>query len=323
MQAGPHVYFFAQARVDRGFDPTDEGAEVRADEYALRITPWEDGRLSVQVGKFAAVTGNWNPRHLSWDNPFITAPLIYENVTIFEDEKAVSIDYIRGGELRDEKYEYLPVIWGPSYASGASVAGRFGQFEYAAEIKNASLSSRPESWDLTQIGFEHPTVNARAGFRPNEMWNFGFSASKGAYFRPEAGPSLPIGRGIGDYDQLVLAQDVSFAWRHLQVWAEFYQTRFELPVGGDADSFAYYIEAKYKFTPQLFGAVRWNQQFFDEIQAYGEPAFPWWHDISRIDTALIYRLTAHTQLKVQYNLQHEKERGGYGHTFATQLTIRF
>ena len=323
VQAGPHVYFFSQARLDRGFDPTDEGAEVRADEYALRITPWEDGRLSIQVGKFAAVTGNWNPRHLSWDNPFITAPLIYENVTIFEDEKAVSIEYIRGGELRDEKYEYLPVIWGPSYASGASVAGRLGQFEYAAEIKNASLSSRPESWDLTQIGFQHPTVNARVGLRPNEMWNFGFSASKGPYFRPEAESSLPIGRGIGDYDQLVLAQDVSFAWRHLQVWAEFYQTRFELPVGGDADSFAYYVEAKYKFTPQLFGAVRWNQQFFDEIQAYGEPAFPWWHDISRIDTALIYRLTAHTQLKVQYNLQHEDDRGGYGHTFATQLTVRF
>ena len=323
VQAGPHVYFFGQARLDRGFDPTDEGAEVRLDEYALRVTPWEDGRLSIQVGKFAAVTGNWNPRHLSWDNPFITAPLVYENVTILEDMKAHSAAYFRGGELRDEKEEYLPLIWGPSYASGASVAGRLGKFEYAAEIKNASLSSRPESWDLTQIGFAQRTFNARLGLRPNEMWNLGFSASKGPYFRPEAEPTLPRGTGLGDYDQIVLGQDVSFAWRHLQVSAEFYQTRFELPGIGDADSFSYYIEAKYKVTPQLFAAVRWNQQFFGDIRGYYSEPFPWWHDISRLDTALIYRLTEHTQIKVQYNAQYEEDRTRYGHTFATQLTVRF
>jgi len=49
-QAGPHVSFFSQVRLDRGFDPTDEGVAIRADEYALRVTPWEDGRLSIQVG---------------------------------------------------------------------------------------------------------------------------------------------------------------------------------------------------------------------------------------------------------------------------------
>ena len=324
VQLGPQVYFFAQTRLDRGFDPTDEGPDFRADEYALRVTPWEDGRLNVQIGKFAAVTGNWNPRHLSWDNPFITAPLLYENVTILEDMKALPLVYFRGGELLDDKYEYLPVIWGPSYASGVSVAGRLGKFEYAAEIKNASLSSRPESWDLTQIGFQHPSVNTRLGLRPNEMWNFGFSASKGAYFRPEAEPTLPAGRDIGDYDQLVLAQDVSFAWRHLQLWAEFYQIRFELPSIGNADMFAYYLEAKYKITPQLFAALRWNQQFFGEIGGSDGEGFPWWHDMSRVDTALIYRFSTHTQLKVQYNLQHEDGPGrGYGHIFATQLTIRF
>ena len=30
-QAGAHIYFFSQARLDRGFDPTDEGVEIRAD----------------------------------------------------------------------------------------------------------------------------------------------------------------------------------------------------------------------------------------------------------------------------------------------------
>ena len=226
-------------------------------------------------------------------------------------------DHFYGGELLDEKYEYIPVIWGPSYASGASVAGRLGLFEYAAEIKNASLSSRPESWDLTRIGFEHPTISGRLGFRPNEMWNFGFAASQGPYFRPEAQATLPFGRDIGDYDQIVLAQDVSFAWHHLQLWAEFHEARFEVPNLGNAETFGYFIEAKYKITPQLFGALRWNQQFFNEVPNGDGAEAQWSRDISRVEVAIGYRFTTHTQLKLQYYVDYiEEAPRNFSHTFA-------
>src|SRR5438034_4486047 len=87
-QLGSQIYFFAQSRVDRGFDPSDHGAQIRLDEYALRFTPWDDGRFNLQVGKFATVVGNFVPRHLSWENPFINAPLVYENVTAIQDKQA-------------------------------------------------------------------------------------------------------------------------------------------------------------------------------------------------------------------------------------------
>ncbi len=320
-QFGQHLYLFVQSRVDRGFDPSDGGAQVRLDEYALRITPWEDGRFSLQIGKFPTVVGSWIERHLSWENPFVNAPLPYENVTALEDRRAPY--YALNGELRDKKYEYIPLIWGPSYASGVSVAGRFGQFEYAGQIKNASLSSRPESWDATRIGFEHPTFSGRIGFRPNQMWNFGFSASDGAYFRPEAESTLPLGQDIGDYHQRVLGQDISFAWHHVQLWAEFYEARFEVPRIGDADTFVYYFEAKYKFTPQLFGALRWNQQFFANVpDGYGG-SVSWGHDLWRTDIAAGYRFTPHTQLKIQYSLQHEENGLDFAHIFAAQFTLRF
>jgi hypothetical protein len=216
------------------------------------------------------------------------------------------------------------VIWGPSYATGVSVAGRIGQFDYAAEVKNASLSSRPESWSITRNGFDHPTVSGRVGFRPNQMWTFGVSASDGAYFRPEAAASLPFGHNIGDYNERVIGQDISFAWHHLQLWAEFYEARFEVPRFGNADTFAWYFEAKYKFTPQLFGAVRWNQQFFSDVLDGGGREMPWGRDLWRTDIAAGYRFTPHTQLKIQYSLQHE-ENGSrkFGHMFATQFTVRF
>jgi len=324
-QIGSRIYFFAQSRLDRGFDPSDHGAQVRLDEYALRVTPWDDGRFTLQIGQFATVVGNWVPRHLSWDNPFIDAPLVYENVTAISDKSAPAspADFIN--RFDDAKYEFSSVIWGPSYASGLSISGRLGQFDYAAEMKNASLSSRPESWYVTATAFDQPTFSGRVGFRPNEMWNFGFSVSDGPYFRPEAGPTLPLGRDIDDYRELVLGQDASFAWHHLQVWAEFYEARFEVPRVGDADTFAYYIEAKYKFAPQFFGALRWNQQVFGQIDAGKLGQMRWGQDLGRIDCAAGYRLTAHTQLKLQYSFQQEtsgphKEQNNL---IAAQLTVRF
>jgi len=324
-QLGSQVYFFTQARVDRGFDPSNHGAQIRLDEYALRITPWQDGRFTFQAGKFATVIGNWIPRHLSWNNPFINAPLIYENVTPIQDKSApASPLYFIYRRFYNQKYAFNPVIWGPSYASGVSVSGRLGQFDYAAEMKNAALSSRPESWNATEIGFDNPTVSARIGFRPNQMWNFGFSASDGAYFRPEAMRTLPYGSDIGDYHQRVLGQDISFAWHHFQLWAEFYEARFEVPGVGNADTFAYYFEAKYKFTPQFFGAVRWNQQFFADVpDGYGG-SIPWGDDIWRVDISAGYRFTPHAQLKLQYSFQ--KETSGPGddnHLIAAQFTLRF
>ncbi len=324
-QIGSQIYFFAQSRLDRGFDPSDHGAQVRLDEYALRVTPWQDGRFTIQIGKFATVVGNWVPRHLSWDNPFINGPLVYENVTAIQDKYAafsplafIYSPYYYG------KYAFNPVIWGPSYASGISVSGQLGKFDYAVEMKNASLSSRPESWYVTENGFENPTFSSRVGFRPNEAWNFGFSASEGPYFRREAESTLPPGRDIDDYREFVLGQDVSFAWRHLQVWAEFYEARFEVPRVGNADTFAYYVEAKYKFTPQLFGAIRWNQQLFSTINdGYGHNV-RWSPDLGRIDIAAAYRFTPHTQLKLQYDFQHETTGpGDDNHLFAAQFTIRF
>ncbi len=336
-QLGGHVYGFVQARIDRGFDPDDGTAQMRLDEYALRFTPWDDGRFSLQVGKFATVAGNWVNRHLSWDNPFITAPTPYENLTgIWDiaapDSPGTLLDwgYVPHGATTafddgySDKILRLPVIWGPSYATGLSVAGRLGVFEYAAEMKNASLSSRPEFWDVDEMNFEHPAFTARLGVRPNEMWRLGVSASSGPYLLPEAAPSLPVGRDIGDYHEQVLAQDVSFEWHHLQLWAEFFEARFEVPHVGHADTFAYCVEAKYKFATQLFGALRWNQQIYDTIPDRRGGNVQWGNDLWRIDAALGCRFTAHSQLKLQYSLQHE-ENGlrEFSSIIAGQFTLRF
>jgi hypothetical protein len=318
---GPNVYFFAQSRIDTGFDPTDLGEQWRADEYALRITPWKDGRFNLQIGKFPTVVGAWVARHLSWDNPFVNAPLPYETASLVSDVELP----LTGNSFRRvpgiDKYEFLPILWGPVYATGMSAAGRIGMFEYAIEVKNAPVSSHPESWD--EITFDHPAVDLRVGVQPNAAWRFGFSAAEGAYLRPDARP-FPSETELGYYRQFLLGQDVSWARGHWQVWAEVFESRFEVPRLGNANVFAYYIEAKYQITPQLFGALRWNQEFFaSEDDPAGQPVATA-HDVSRVDAAIGYRFTAYTQLKLQYSLARGDFVSDDLHgTFAAQFTLRF
>ncbi len=334
-QVGAATYFFAQARADRGFDPGDPGSHRRLDEYALRFTPWRDGRLSVQAGKFATVVGNWVNRHLSWDNPLINAPLPYENLTGMWDTEGVRSlnqllqwSHVRPGltaaNLANEKQISIPVLWGPAYATGLAVSGALGKFRYSTEIKNAPLSSRPRSWTRAGKWWTYPALAARLGYMPNAMWNLGVSASTGTYLRPSAGPTIAAGFGRGDYRQEDLAADASFAWRHWQVWAEVFRTRFTIPRIGDADTVAAYVETKYKFTPQLFGAVRWNRQMFATLPDGPRAPVHWGRDTWRIDVAPGYRFTPHIQMKLQYSLQHVAGAvPARGETWATQLTVRF
>lgn len=334
VQAGPHAYVFAQARIDRGFDPAADPATARLDEYALRLTPAADARVNVQVGKFATIVGNWVPRHGAWENPFVTAPLPYENLTgVWDVAPARSTamllewSHVRprpGSSPMDDKYLRLPIVWGPSYATGAAVFGEIGTLTYAAEVKNAALSSRPEVWSDPEPLGRHPTLSGRLGWRPNAMWNVGFSASAGPYLRESAGPALAPGLRLGDYRETVLAQDLAFAWHHVQVWVEFFEARFAIPRVGDADTFAAYAEVKYKFTPQLTGAVRANVQRFADFPDGAGGSVPWSANKWRIEVAPSYRFTPHTALKLQYGFEHDGGRKPRAaHVGAVQVVVRY
>lgn len=321
-QLGPQLYAFVQARADRGFDPSDEGLRVDLDEYFVRFTPSSHGEFNLQVGRFATVAGRWVSRHLSWDNPFVNAPMPYEQLTIASDlSPPRSIVYNRYYHAA-ARYEWLPIVWGPSYATGAMVSGTLGNFDYAAELKNSSLSSRPHVWNAIETGFDHPTFTGRVGFRPNEMWNFGVSASDGVYLREDA-YYLPRGARFSDYYEKVIAQDASFEWHHLQIWAEAFEACFELPRIGDADMISYFVEGKYKIAPQIFVALRWNQEFFGTVADTTGIRTAWDRDRSRVDAAATYRFTTHTQLKLQYTAEIPHETGSVDHTVAAQFTLRF
>jgi len=322
-----HLYFCAQVRVDRGFDPSNKGAQMRLDEYFVRYTPLDE-RISFEIGKFATVIGNWVPRHDSWLNPLINAPLPYENIITLADTEAPSSrrDFAGRRFQTTEQYERIPLIWGPNYTAGAAVLGTIDKFDYAFEIKNAAISSRPDSWQPTETNWDNPSYAGRMDYRPNESWNLGMSGSIGPYMTntAETRETLPLGKSIDNYNEYLIGQDASYAWRHLQIFAEIFEARFEVPTVGDADTLSYYIESRYKITPQLFVAGRWNQQLYATVPTGGWGPQPWGNDIWRVDAALGYRFTNYLQVKIQYSFSRQDAAVQQGEQLvAGQLTIKF
>jgi hypothetical protein len=325
-QLGPHLYSFVQARLDRGFDPGEKDFEARADEYLLRWTPWNDSRLNLQFGKFATVVGSWVQRHDSWQNPLITAPLPYENLTPVSDDDIPNspADFLGRRRVPDAKDSWLPVIRGPAYTTGWSLFGTLGQFDYAFELKNAAISSQPYSWQLDNSLWQDPTVSGRLGLRPGPDWNHGVSFSVGAYLSQEAADALPPGKRISDYNQFTAGYDVGYAWQRWQLWGEVFLTRFEVPNVGNADLLAYYVEAKFKISSGLYAAARWNQEFFGSVNDGLGGQEAWGNDMYRIDLALGYRFTRHLQGKLQYSFGHRNAALQQGEQLAAaQVTVKF
>jgi len=321
---GDHLYSLVQFRVDRGFDPgVEPDGDARFDEYLLRYTPFDQPWVNLQVGKFATVYGNFVPRHDSWNNSFINSPLPYENVITISDQAAPPnrTAFLNRRNVHDQKTKWVPIIWGPSYTAGASIFGTANRFDYAFEFKNASLSSRPAAWDPFELQWENPTYTGRIGMRPNAAWNIGANASYGPYLLPSANtPTVDISK----FQQFTIGPDISFSWRHWQFWAEAMAARFEVPNVGNADTIAYYLESRYKITPKLFGALRWNQQFFDDVKNAAGADVPWDRDIWRAEVALGYRFTRHLQTKLQYSYSRQKGNLQEGEQMAAaQLTLKF
>lgn len=332
-QAGDRVYFFSQARLDRGFDPADRSLTARIDEMAIRVALREDATLNLQVGQFASVIGSWIPRHGSWTNPFVTAPLLYENLTgIWDSAAPRSSDVLLGwshvkptsvSEYAD-KHLRLPVVWGASYTTGAALSGSWRKFEYVVECKNAALSSRPDSWRPSRGSWRHPSIGGRLGYRPNVMWNVGASASEGVYLLAEAERTIPPRYRLGDYRQRLLAQDTSFAWRRWQLWFEVAKAWFEIPPVGTVDTTTGFVEVKCKVTPQWALAARANRQIFSHLVDRDGRSWTWGRNLWRYDVASIYRISAHLQTKLQYSYQTEEgPRGMDSHLWAGQLSLRF
>ena len=173
MEFGKHLSFVALGQAYRGFDPNDVSLSANLSEYFVVLQPLDTRALVIKGGTFATCYGQWVNRHFSFQNPLINAPLMYEGMTDISDGSGNLTatpglaKFLGRKNLAQNVAAWVPIIWGPSYASGGQIGGTWQNFDYAAELKNASLSSRPADWQFWEKDFSNPTVTGRVGWRPD------------------------------------------------------------------------------------------------------------------------------------------------------------
>jgi len=323
IQATEHLRAHAQMRVDRGFDPgfAPDG-QTRLDEYFLEWKPTSKDWINFRLGKFATAFGAWTERRLSWDNPMITAPMAYTDMLPVSDDRAVPLaGFLGRRQMPDNRRTWLPILWGPSYASGASVFGQIGVVDYAFEIKNASISSAPRAWDVVENGWDATNYTGRLGWRPTPEWNVGTSFSHGPYLMEEAQDFLPAGKSYRDFNQTTYGLDASWSHGSWQIWSELITSRFEVPNVGAVRVVSGFLETKYKLSSEWWLAARWNQSWFGDIPGTDTA---WDNDGWRADLSVGYRFSRHLQAKLQYSLAERSGQDEEGnHLVGGQITVKF
>ena len=302
--AGSHWFFSANTRWDRGFDPGDHpDGDVRLDEIILRWRPFEDQRLNFQIGKFPTVFGAWPAQHDFFDDPFLLAPLPYSQIIGINTRNPVQVSpaaiSARAAGTAPafstlSKDLWGSMIWGPSYTSGASVFGATEHLDYAVEVKNAALSSHPDSWP--DIDFNHPSLTARLGYRPDAAWSFGLSGSRGVWLENSA-----PGVDRGDLMQNTLGLDARWAHRNFIVSGEVVVSEFETPAAGDLRTSAWFLQARWKAAPGFWLAGRFGQIFANDATGAGGLDVPWQPDVWRAEFGAGWRMKPNMLLKAGYS----------------------
>jgi hypothetical protein len=322
--AGDHWFGQATVRLDRGFDAGEspDGA-LRLDEAIVRWRPWADERLNVQIGKFPTVFGAWVGQHDFFDDPFLLPPLPYAQIIGINarDPGALAPRALAaraGGEAPPvatlSKQNWASMIWGPSYAAGAAVFGSVSSVDYAAEIKNASLSSHPDDWDSP---LHDPALSLRLGWRPDAAWALGVSASRGPYLSPGVA-------GRDDLLQSALGVDVRWAHHDWILSGEWIASEFETAAAGDLQAMGWFGQARWKAAPGLWLAGRAGVIAFDEARGPDGRDVEWTPDVWRLEAAAGWRLTPRLLVKASYSFTgSSSDNGGPdGHLFGLGLGWR-
>lgn len=263
-------------------------------------------RLHLKAGRFTPAFGGFMTRQDTWDNPLANYPLLYENVLSITDliVNTGPNHLTHRRELSDLKDKWVPLIWAPLYTRGAAVSGSWSHWEYAATVTNRAPPSRSVDWEED---FGEPSVLGRLGYRFANGLKVAGNLSYGTYLQQatQNHPNLH-GTDSNDYHQWLAGVDAAYEKGPWQFWGEFWWSSFEVPnVETEAEVYSYFVEAKRSLGAKWWAALRWNQEWYNQIDTPTGPE-DWGNPIVRIDAGLGWKPLRHLTLKLTYTHQAQE-----------------
>ena len=287
-------------------------AEIRSDNLDvpepyglyLRVRPWAEHHLDVQLGRIPPVFGAFARRRYGFDNPLIGYPLAYQYPsTVRADAAPRELDDVLRQRGRGARVRYP--LGDPTPMSGLPLANPL-RWDTGVSVK---LGDDPlelaVSW--TQGTISNPRVDddnsgkqlaGRLAWRPSFGWVVGASAARGEYV--SGGLDLPEGG-----DQISFGVDSEYSAGYLVLRAEAVWSRWEMPTldVGSLGALGWTAEARYKLWPGLYVAARFDRLTHERVEGS-----PWDAAVYRIETGLGYYVYRHLLLKASF--QYNDRKGG-------------
>lgn len=292
------VGVFTEALLDMKADPRLSGA------YLVVNDLFDQKWLSLRAGLAPSLIGSFGLRSSYYNaNPLIGLPLIWQyRTTLDPSGLASNEDMLR---RRAQNSRGLPLFYDSCWNIQWELMGEVGHFEYSLGVTPGSMSNPKEA-----VAVDGVQWLARLGAEPVPGLRLGISGGFGPYI---AGPSFDdeilatsFPGEAEDYDQLMLGFDLEYSRGKARLFSEGYVSTWEAPlVAQELTVKGGYVEGRYDFLPEWFGAVRVGAMFFSDISAASDGSGAqagWDDDVLRVESSLTYRMAR--ELQIQLGWQH-------------------
>lgn len=315
---------------------TDGLSQARMAALYLRIRPWADRLVDLQVGRVPTVFGLFGRNGYGADSALVTRPLAYSYLlSLRRDAVPTALTDVLRMRGRGWLSSFprgnttpargLPLVNTDMWDTGVQLRLGHGPIEWAGAVTTGSLGS-PRFGDDNDGRARSTRLTWR--WRPGLV--LGASAAEGAYLSSALDPLLPPGDRAGDYRQRALAADVEVSGGRWLARGEVLHSRWRVPpLTGEADarrlgSTAWWGEARVRLMAGLDLAVRGERLGFSTVTAATGDQ-PWEAPVTRVESGLAFVPFRHVRVKLgaQRNRRPLGGRVRHDTLLAAQVAVWF
>lgn len=324
-----YVELLAQVR-------TDGLSQARMSALYVRIRPWSNRSVDLQVGRVPTAFGVFGRNGYGGDSPLITRPLAYSYLLSLRRNAvpATATDLLRMrgrgwlssfplGVTRPDRG--APIVNTDVWDTGVQLRLGHGRLEWAGAITTGSLGSPRLGDDNDGRG-----RSTRLTWRWRPGLTVGASAAEGAYLSSDLESVLPSGETVERYRQQAVGADIEASAGRWAVRGELLHSRWRLPpLLGDRDSryvasMVWWGEGRVRVIAGLDLAVRGEHLGFSTF-ATTDGVEPWEAPVTRVEGGVAFTPFRHVRVKggVQRNRRPLGGRVRHDTLLAAQLAVWF
>jgi hypothetical protein len=298
---------------------TDNLGPLRAYAFYVRIRPWADRAIDIQVGRVPPTFGSFARRTYASDNLLIGYPLAYQYPTSLRPDslprsgtelltmrgRGWLTSYSIGNQTPDTG---LALVNGFQWDTGVQAHAAAGVFDATASVTAGTLSN-----PLVRDDNAGRQIAGRLSARPLPGLILGASAARGPFVSASAA-RLAVGDGHdGEFTQTAWGADVEYSRGYYLVRAETVFSEWRVPavaapfITDPLRAVGSYVEGRYKIRPGLYAAARVDHLGFGELTA-GSVHRTWDAPVTRVEIGGGYSIRRNLLLKVSG--QHNTRDGG-------------